>query len=69
MFKSLRPTLRHRAPAAAAFSELGLPYGCGIAAGLRAALTTPNGRSPTTGLAYRAAAQFRAPTPGKSSSK
>jgi hypothetical protein len=64
MFQDSRPTLCHRAPAAAALSETGLPSGCGIAAGLRAAPALPNGRSPRTGLAYRAAAQFRAAMAG-----
>lgn len=64
MFQILRPTLCHRATAAAALSETRLPIGCGTAAGLRAAPEIPNGRSPRTGLAYRAAAQSRAATPG-----
>jgi hypothetical protein len=63
MFQNLRPTLCHRATAAAAPSETELPSGCGIAAGLRAAPALPNGRSPRTGLAYRAAAQSRAAMP------
>jgi hypothetical protein len=69
MFQNLRPPLCHRATAAAASSETGLPSGCGIAAGLRAAPSLPNGRSPRTGLAYRAAAQFRAVGAGNSSFK
>ena len=69
MFQNLRPTLCHSAPAAAVISDIKLPSGCGIAAGLRAAPATSNGRSPPTGLAYRAAAQFRAPTPGKTSNQ
>ena len=69
MFQNLRPRPCHRAPAAAAPSETMLPLGCGIASGLRAAPAIPNGRSPITGLAYRAAAQFRAPTAGKIPSK
>ena len=64
MFQNLRSELCHRATAAAAPSETRLPIGCGVAAGLRAVPATSNGRSPRTGLAYRAAAQFRAPTPG-----
>ena len=67
MFQFLRPTLRHRATAAAASSETWRLSGCGTTAGLRAAPAIPNGRSPRTGLAYRAAAQFRAPTAGQSS--
>jgi hypothetical protein len=67
MFQNLLPKLCHRATAADAISEAQLLSGCGIAAGLRAAPAIPNGRSPLTGLAYRAAAQFRAATPGKSS--
>jgi hypothetical protein len=63
MFQSSRPTLRHRATAAAP-SETRLPPGCGIAAGLRAAPAVSNGRSPRTGLAYPAAAQSRAAMPG-----
>jgi hypothetical protein len=62
MFQNLRPTPCHRAPAAAVDTATTLPSGCGIGAGLRAAPAIPNGRSPLTGLAYRAAAQFRAPT-------
>jgi hypothetical protein len=68
MFQNLRPRPCHRATAAAIPSETGLPFGGGIAAGPRAAPTIPNGRSPQTGLAYRAAAQFRAPTSSQSSS-
>ena len=62
MFQITRPTLCQRAPAAAALSETRLPLGCGTAAGLRVVPAIPNGRSPSTGLAYRAAAQFRAAT-------
>jgi hypothetical protein len=69
MFQNLAPTLCHRATAAAAPSETELLSGCGIAAGLRAAPAIPNGRSPRTGLAYRAAAQSRALTPGNIPSK
>jgi len=69
MFQNLRPSLCHRATAATAPSETRLLSGCGIAAGLRAAPALSNGRSPRTGLAYRAAAQFRAATPSQSSSK
>jgi hypothetical protein len=68
MLQNFRPTLCHRASAAAVISETELPSGCGIGAGLRAAPAIPNGRSPLTGLAYRAAAQFRAATPGRISS-
>jgi hypothetical protein len=67
MFQNLRSELCHRATAAAAPSETRLSLGCGIAAGLRAAPGISNGRSPRTGLAYRAAAQFRAATPDNSS--
>ena len=63
MFKNLRPAPCHDAPAEAVFSETRLIFGCGIAAGLWAAPAISNGRSSTTGLRYRAAAQFRA-TPG-----
>jgi hypothetical protein len=69
MFKNLRPRPCHRAPAVGLIREPRLPTGCGTAAGFRAAPTTPNGRSPTTGLAYRAAAQFRAAMPDQASSK
>lgn len=67
MFQKLRPTPCHYAPAAAVLSETRLPSGCGIPAGLRAVPAIPNGRSPSTGLRYRAAAQFRAAMPGNSS--
>ena len=63
MFQDVRPRLRHYATAAAAPSETRLHPGCGIAAGLRAAPAISNGRSPRTGLAYRAAAQSRAASP------
>mgnify|MGYP001549158978 CR=1 FL=1 len=67
MFQKLRPTPCHYAPAAAVISDIKLPSGCGIAAGLRAAPAISNGRSPSTSLANRAAAQFRAATPGNTS--
>jgi hypothetical protein len=68
MLQNFRPTLCHRASAAAVISETELPSGCGTAIGQLAVSTTPNGRSPPTGLRYRAAAQFRAATPGRISS-
>jgi hypothetical protein len=68
MLQNFRLKLCHRATVAAVHSETELPSGCGTAAGLTAWPTTPNGRSPQTGLRYRAAAQFRAATPGRISS-
>ena len=63
MFQNLHPRLCHRAIAADATFGLEFPLGCGIAADLRAAPAVSKGRSPATGLAYRAAAQFRAAAP------
>ena len=63
MFQILRPRPRHRATALGVASETRPLSGCGIAAGLRAAPAISNGRSPRTGLAYRAAAQSRAASP------
>jgi hypothetical protein len=68
MLQNIRLKLCHRATVGAVHSETELPSGRGTAAGLRAALTSPKGRSPRTGLSYRAAAQFRAATPGRISS-
>jgi hypothetical protein len=64
MLQKLRPMLCHRATAAALQSVTRIPCGSGIADGLVAAPTILNGRSPPTGLAYPAAAQFRAALPG-----
>ena len=63
MFQSVRLMPCPSATAAATASGRKLPFGCGIADGLAAAPATPNGRSPRTGPAYSAAAQFRAPAP------